>query len=65
MGGAVGGAPYLGGPVQRQGVDAEVSLDGLHRVQLHVEQEEDEPVQSRTQTVTQTPDPRDHPLDHT
>lgn len=34
-------------------------------VQLHVEQEEDEAVESRTQTGTQTSDTRDHPLNHT
>ncbi len=37
----------------------------LHVVQLHVEEEEDEAVQSRTQTITQTSDTCDHPLGHT
>lgn len=37
----------------------------LHVVQLHVEQEEDEAVQSRTQTVTQASDTCDHALGHT
>lgn len=33
--------------------------------QLHVEQIEDKPVESRAQTVTEAPDSSDHPLDHT
>lgn len=51
--------------MQRQGVDVVVSLDGVHGVELDVEEEEDESVQSRAQTVTQTSDPCDHPLNHT
>lgn len=41
------------------------SCHRLDVVQLHVEQEEDEAVESRTQTVTQTSDTCDHPLSHT
>lgn len=33
--------------------------------QLHVEQVEHEAVEGGTQTVTQAPDPSDHPLDDT
>lgn len=51
--------------MQRQGVDVEFSLDGVHGVELDVEEEEDESVQSWTQTITQTSDPCYHPLDHT
>lgn len=54
---------YLSGAVQRQRVDVEVSLDGLHGVELHVKQEKDESVESRAQTVTQPSDARYHPLD--
>lgn len=56
---------YLGGTVQRQGVNVEVSLDGVHSVELDVEEEEDKSVQSWTQTITQASDPCYHPLDHT
>lgn len=51
--------------MQRQGVDVEVSLDGVHGVEFDVEEEEDESVQSWTQTITQPSDARYHPLDHT
>lgn len=37
----------------------------LHIVQLHIEQEEDEAVESRTQTVAQPSDTCDHALGHT
>lgn len=56
---------YLSGTLQRQGVDVEFSLDGVQGVELDVEEEEDESVQSWTQTITQTSDSCDHPLDHT
>lgn len=56
---------YLSGTVQGQGVNVVFSLDGVHGVDVDVEEEEDEAVQSRPQTVTQTSDPRDHALDDT
>lgn len=51
--------------MQRQRIDVEVPLDGVHGVELHVEEEEDKSVQSWTQTITQPSDARYHPLDHT
>lgn len=56
---------YLSGTVQRQGVYVEVSLDGIHGVELHIEQEEYKSVQSWTQPITQASDACYHPLDHT
>lgn len=41
------------------------SCHRLHFVQLHVEQEEDEAVESRAQTIAQASDTCDHPLCHT
>lgn len=49
--------------MQRQRVDVEVSLDGVHGVELHVEQKEDKSVESRAQAVAQASDACDHPLD--
>lgn len=49
--------------MQRQRVHVEVSLDGVHGVELHVEQEKDKSVQSRAQAVAQSSDACDHPLD--
>lgn len=56
---------YLSGTVQRQRVNAVISLNGVHGVQLHIKEKEDETIKSWTQTITQTSDPCDHPLDHT
>lgn len=42
--------------------DAVVSLDGRDSAQLDVEEEEDEAVERRAQSVTQTSDACDHPL---
>lgn len=41
------------------------SCHRLHVSQLHVEEEEDEAVESWTQTVAQTSDTCDYPLNHT
>lgn len=49
----------LAGSLERDGV---VSLDRRDSAQLHVEEEEDEAVESRAQAVTQAPDARDHSL---
>lgn len=51
--------------MQRQGVNVEVSLDGVHGIELNVEEEEDKSVQSWTQAITETSDSCYHPLDHT
>lgn len=50
--------------MQRQRVDAIIPLDGVHGVELDVKEEEDESVESWTQTVAQTPDPCDHALNN-
>lgn len=54
---------YLGGAVQRQRVDVELSLDGVHGVELHVEEKKDKSVQSRAQAITQSSDACYHALD--
>lgn len=51
--------------MQRQGVNVEVSLDGVHGIELNVEEEEDKSVQSWTQAITETSDSCYHALDHT
>lgn len=51
--------------MQRQGVNVVITLDGVHGVELDIEEEEDESIESWTQTVTQASDPCDHPLSHT
>lgn len=54
-------ASYLSGTVQRQ--DVKVSLDWVHGVELHVEEEEDESVERWAEAVTKPSDARYHPLD--
>lgn len=45
-------------------MDRSVPVAIWGRIQLHVEDVEDEAVERRPQAVTQTPDPRHHPLAH-
>ena len=51
--------PYLDG-----GALVSFSSHRVQLVQLHVEEEEDEAVESRAQAVTQASDARDHALHH-
>lgn len=51
--------------MQRQRVDVIITLDGVHGVELNIKEEEDESIKSWAQTITQTSDSCNHPLDHT
>lgn len=54
---------YLSRVVQRK--DVEVPLDGVHAVQLNVEEEEDKAVEGGAKAVAQPSDACYHPLHHT